>query len=310
VEDEERDIVTVKVERRNRLMSQPARVSSGLQTAPIGQGFGLELSNIDLGAASDAQLREIVDMYRSVSLLVVRDQRLSPDQLVRFASAFGPLESHTREQFCLAGYPTIYILSNKEVNGQRIGVHRDGIGWHTDGTYLEKPLDATLLYALEAPPVGGDTLVADMRSAFASMPSEEQERLRRMNVVHSFVQLIGVLDPEARSVVTEEQRRRTPDVVHPLVLKGADGSESLYLSSGATKAILGMEPEEAGRQLVHNLIAYATDERFVYRHRWREGDVLMWNNRHTLHTATEYDDKAYERLVYRLWVSGPAIPAA
>lgn len=280
-----------------------------LDLKPIGAGLGAEVSGVDLATASDAQLRQIAAIYRGGSVLVVRGQRLSPGALERFGEALGRLENHTREQFTLAGYPTIYILSNKEVDGRRIGVHRDGMGWHTDGSYLAHPLDTTVLYGLETPPVGGDTLLADMRAAFEALPAERQAELRGKRVLHSFVHLIGNLDPEARSVITEEQRSRAPDVVHPLVLRREDGSESLYLSSGSTKEVLGMDPE-AGRQMVRDLIAYATDDRFVYRHVWQEGDVLVWNNRHTMHRATAYDDEAYERLVYRLWVSGEGALAA
>jgi taurine dioxygenase len=280
-----------------------------MRLAPIRGDFGAEVTGLDLTTASDEQLRELVSIYRSVSMMVVRGQTLSPGQLTRFGAAFGQLEDHTREQFTLAGYRTIYILSNKEVDGRRIGVHRDGMGWHTDGSYLANPLDTTVLYALETPPVGGDTLLADMRAAFAALPAHEQTRVRAMQVLHSFMYLMSVLDPEARSVATEDQRQRAPDVVHPLVLKREDGSESLYLSGGSTKAILGMDPEE-GRKLVRELIDYATADRFVYRHVWREGDLLIWNNRYTMHRATGYDDKTYQRLVYRLWISGAGALAA
>lgn len=273
------------------------------QVTPIGDGFGAEVSGLDLATARDAELAEIAALYRAGSVMVIRGQSLTPDQLTRFGRALGPLEDHTREQFTLPGYPTVYILSNKEVDGRRIGVHRDGMGWHTDGSYLREPLDTTVLYALETPPEGADTLLADMRAAFEALPEVERAGIEDKQVLHSFVYLIGQLDPQARSVVTAEQAERAPDVVHPLVLKRPDGSRNFYLSSGSTKEILGEEPE-AGRQRVRDLIAHATQDRFVYRHKWQAGDILVWNNRYTMHRATEYDDKSYERLVYRLWISG------
>ncbi|MGF7149130.1 taurine dioxygenase [Sphingomonas zeicaulis] len=273
------------------------------KVTPIGDGFGAEVSGLDLATASDAELDEIAALYRAGSVMVIRGQSLTPDQLTRFGAALGPLEDHTREQFTLPGYPTIYILSNKEVDGKRIGVHRDGMGWHTDGSYLREPLDTTVLYALETPPEGADTLLADMRAAFEALPEAERAAIADKQVLHSFVYLIGQLDPQARSVVTAEQAERAPDVVHPLVLTRPDGSRNFYLSSGSTKEILGEEPE-AGRQRVRDLIAHATQDRFVYRHKWEAGDILVWNNRYTMHRATEYDDKRYERLVYRLWISG------
>ena len=269
----------------------------------INGGFGSEVSDVDLSTASDAELAEIAALYRRGSVLVVRGQTLAPEQLVRFGQALGYLEDHTREQFTLPGYRTIYILSNKEVDGKRIGVHRDGMGWHTDGSYLARPLDTTVLYALETPPEGADTLLADMNAAYDALGEETRETIRPYQVLHSFVYLIGQLDPEAKSVVTAEQRDRAPDVIHPLVLSRPDGKQSLYLSNGSTKAILGMPPEE-GREIVRELIRHATAEEHVYRHKWQAGDLLVWNNRYTMHRATGYDDQKYERLVYRLWVRG------
>jgi taurine dioxygenase len=269
----------------------------------INGGFGSEVSDVDLGTASDAQLAEIAALYRRGSVLVVRGQTLAPEQLVRFGQALGHLEDHTREQFTLPGYKTIYILSNKEVDGKRIGVHRDGMGWHTDGSYLARPLDTTVLYALETPPEGADTLLADMNAAYDALSDETRDTIRPYQVLHSFVYLISQLDPEAKSVVTAEQAGRAPDVIHPLVLSRPDGKRSLYLSNGSTKAILGMVPEE-GREIVRELIRHATAEEHVYRHKWREGDVLVWNNRYTMHRATGYDDQKYERLLYRLWIRG------
>lgn len=284
-------------------MASASATTQGFEVRPIGRGLGSEVTGIDLATASETTLAELAALYRQGSVLVLRGQDLTPEQLTRFGRALGPLEDHTREQFTLPGYPTIYILSNKEVDGRRIGVHRDGMGWHTDGSYLANPLDTTVLYALESPPVGADTLLADMREAFEALPLEQRDALREKQVLHSFVHLIGNLDPEARSVVTADQRERAPDVIHPLVLPRADGTENFYLSSGSTKEILGQDPEE-GRQLVRDLIVHATQERFIYRHQWKVGDVLVWNNRQTMHRATEYDDKKHQRLVYRLWIAG------
>jgi taurine dioxygenase len=274
-----------------------------MEVSEIKGGFGSEVTGIDVATATNAELADLAALYRKGSVMVVRGQTLTPDQLVRFGEALGALEDHTREQFTLPGYPTVYILSNKEVDGKRIGVHRDGMGWHTDGSYLRKPLDTTVLYALETPPEGADTLLADMHAAYEALDPALRDEVSPYQVLHSFVHLIGQLDPEARSVVTAEQRERAPDVIHPLVLTRDGGKKSFYLSNGSTKAILGM-PEEEGRALVRELIKHATAEAHVYRHKWQPGDLLVWNNRYTMHRATEYDDKKYERLVYRLWIRG------
>jgi taurine dioxygenase len=271
---------------------------------PFAGGMGIELTGLDLSTASDETLEAVAGAHRTASVMLIRNQTLNPDQLVRFGRALGALEDHTREQFTLPGYPTIYILSNKVVDGRRIGVHRDGMGWHTDGTYLSQPLATTVLYGVETPPEGADTLLADMRAAYDALPEDRRRELDDKQVLHSFVHLIENLNPDAKSVVTEEQRQRAPDVIHPLVRKRpGDGARSLYLTSGTSKAVLGMPPQ-AGRDLIRELIAHATQDRFVYRHAWRPGDVLVWSNLYTMHTATPYDDVRYERLVYRLWIKG------
>lgn len=270
---------------------------------PIGNGFGAEITGIDLARASDEELATLARIYRNGSVMAIRGQRLSPDELVRFCQTLGTMENHTREQFTLPGYPTIYVLSNKEVDGKKIGVHRDGLGWHSDGTYLAEPLDTTVLYALEAPPEGGNTMLADMHSAYEALDDAEKAELDQIQSLHSFVFLISQLDPQAQSVVTEDQKQRAPDVVHPLVLERENGARSLYLSSGSIREFVGQDPE-ASRQRVRDLIAHSTQEAFVYNHKWEVGDILLWDNRYSLHRATEYDDTAYTRLVYRLWVNG------
>jgi taurine dioxygenase len=270
---------------------------------------GVMIIGLNVAEATDEELENIARIYRQKSLMVVRGQAaLAPEQLVRFGKAFGDLEDHTRKQFTVPGYPTIYILSNKVVNGERIGVNRDGMGWHTDGSYLPVPLDTTVLYCIEKPPAGADTLIADTRLAFEDLPEAKREKLLQLKAIHSFIHLISRLEPEAQSVITEEQRLGTPDVIHPLVTQRPEnGSLSIYVSNGSTREIIGMSEEES-RILVDELLAHSTQDRFVYRHNWEVGDILIWNNRYTLHRATPYDDKKYERLVYRLWIKHGTAP--
>jgi taurine dioxygenase len=275
-----------------------------VQTSVIGNNFGVEITTGRLQDLTEEQIAEVLALYSRFPVLVFRDQDLSPRDYESFGRRFGDLQDHTRQEFVLPGHPTIYVLSNKIVDGKPIGVHRDGMGWHTDGTYVAKPLETTMLYSLEVPPEGGDTLFADTRSAFADLDEHVKARIREYEVVHSFEHLLTYLDPMARTEITEEQRAANPEVRHPLVITRSDGSEHLYLTLGSSREIVGMDPERS-RALLRELAAHVTQDRYVHRHVWRVGDVVVWNNLCSMHSATAYDDESYTRHVHRLWIKSP-----
>jgi taurine dioxygenase len=273
-------------------------------TKVIGRDFGLEIAGVKVQDLSSDDIGEVLDLYSRYPVLVIRGQELSPDEYEAFGRHFGELQDHTRRQFTLPGHPTIYVLSNKVVDGKPIGVHRDGMGWHTDGTYVAKPLESTVLHALEVPPKGGDTLFADTRSAFADLDEELKGSIRGRNVLHSFEYLVSRLNDVAKSDVTDEQRAATPEVEHPLVITRDDGAEYLYLTLGSARVIVGMD-EADSQALLRRLVDHVTQEQYVYRHRWQQGDVVVWNNLRSMHCATGYDDERYIRHVHRLWIKSP-----
>lgn len=275
-----------------------------MQTKVIGRDFGLEITGVrvqDLGATG---FDEVLALYERYPVLVFRGQEVTADEYEEFGRRFGDLQDHTRQQFVLPGHPTIYVLTNKVVDGKPIGVHRDGMGWHTDGTYVAKPLESTVLYSLEVPDEGGDTLFADTRSAFRDLDDDLKSSIRDREVVHSFEHLMRRLNPEARTEVTEEQRAKNPDVTHPLVITRDDGSEYLYLTLGSSREIVGMT-ESDSLELLQRLVAHATQDRYVYRHVWQPGDIVVWNNLCSMHCATDYDDQRYIRHLHRLWIKSP-----
>ena len=270
----------------------------------IGRDFGLELTGVRLQDLGADEVDTVMDLYSRFPLLVFHDQDLTPDEYLAFGRHFGDLQDHTRQEFVLPGYPTIYVLSNKVVDGKPIGVHKDGMGWHTDGTYVAKPLETTMLYSLEVPPEGGDTLFADTRSAFSDLDDELKDTIRGQDVLHSFEHLLGFLNPTARTDITDEQRAANPEVRHPLVITRDDGSEYLYLTMGSARVVVGMDEEES-QALFRQLVAHVTQDRYVHRHVWRAGDVVIWNNLCSMHCATAYDDDRYVRHVHRLWIKSP-----
>jgi taurine dioxygenase len=269
---------------------------------PLNGPFGAEMTGVDVADCAEDVFRFVEDAFQRHGTMVIRGQRLDAAQLHRFAARFGPLEAHTLRQYTLPGDPFVYVLSNIEENGRPIGVHNEGIGWHTDLTYKQRPPMSTMLYGVVCPPEGADTLIADTCAAYEALPEAERARLADIKVLHSFQILHD--SRVGRAPLTPEQKAATPDVWHPLVRRHPhDGRKALYLGTGTIKAIAGMTVEEA-RALVFGLVDFATQERFVYRHKWRVGDVLMWDNRCTLHTGTLFDDTRYKRLIHRLMIQG------
>ena len=216
---------------------------------------------------------------------------------------FGEPEGHTLQEYTLPGYPNIFVLSNRLVDGKPIGAHNDGIGWHTDYSYKAEPVMSTMLYAVEVPPEGSDTLLADVCAAWNALPPERQHQLDGLVLHHSYQHFMENRD-WGRITLTEQQKADNPDVLHPLVrTHPADGRKALWVSTGTVKQVVGM-PIDEGLALIDELVAFVTQEQFVFRHKWRVGDVLMWDNRCTLHTGTLYYDTRHFRQMHRLWVKG------
>ncbi len=274
-----------------------------LETRELKPGFGAEILGIDLSKSDDATLDSVVDIFNLRGAVLLRSQNMSPDDLVRFIAHFNEPEGHTLQQFTLPGYPNIYILSNKTVDGKPIGAHNDGVGWHTDYSYKEIPVMCTMLYAVEVPPEGSDTLLADMCSAYDALPAERRAKLDNMVLHHSYQHFMENRE-HGRMTLSAELKAENPDVFHPLVrVHPRNGRRALWASTGTVKEIVGV-PNPEGLALVDELVEFITQDRFVYRHKWKVGDVLVWDNRCTLHTGTLYDDKKYDRLMHRLWAKG------
>jgi taurine dioxygenase len=234
---------------------------------------------------------------------LLRDQTLAPEDLLAFIRLFGEPEGHTLQEFTLPGHPFVYVLSNKVVDGRPIGAHNDGVGWHTDYSYKAEPVMATLLYAVETPPEGADTLIADCVAAFDALTPARRAELETLRLHHSYAHFMRTREWGAMEL-SDALKRDNPDVVHPLIrTHPVDGRKALWVSTGTVVEVIGRRGAE-GHALIEELVAFVTQDRFVYRHKWRVGDVLMWDNRCTLHTGTLYDDRRYDRLMHRLWVKG------
>ena len=233
---------------------------------------------------------------------------MSPVRAVAFARRFGPLQIHVLKQFLTTPHPELYVLSNRVVEGRPIGNHKEGWNWHSDLSYLEIPCLGSVLYAREVPPVGADTLFASMYAAYDALDAETRARIDSLRAVHSYAGYYAKAFAD-RAPLTEEQKAATPDVVHPLVRTHPEtGRRSLYVGEDVVREIVGL-PRTEGDALLARLNAHAVSDAFVYRHRWRVGDVVIWDNRSTMHRATPYDDRAYIRVMHRATIQGTDRPA-
>ena len=267
--------------------------------------LGAEITDLDVRNIGDeVSLDAIRAALHKHQLLCFREQQLSPDELVNFTCLFGEMLPHVLQQFSLPENPDIYVLSNIVENGEPLGNRREGFGWHTDLTYMEVPPSYTILYGLEVPSEGGDTLYASLYQAWDALKEEEKDRLRGIRTVHSYPHLYSKrvnVEP-----LTEDQKDQTPDVVQPAVRIHPDtGREGMYINTGDCIGVEGVSLEESNNilEFINELYDF-TINNYSYRHKWKVRDLLIWDNRGLLHTATDYDLDLHRRLIWRTSVVG------
>lgn len=274
---------------------------------PLADALGAEIAGADLSRpGDDAQYEQIHDALLKYSVLAIRDQHITPEEHIAFSRRFGELEIHVLDQYLLPGHPEILLVSNKNVNGKQVGLQDAGNEWHTDLSYQEEPSLGSLLYALEIPPEGGDTLFANMYAAYEALPEAMQSRIEHLTAIHSYSQYHERSKGKrgsSRPAMTAAQKASIPNVLHPLVRTHPEtGRKALYVSPGLTIGIDCMD-EAAGGALLKQLNGHATQPAFVYRHRWRAHDVVFWDNRCTIHLATGYDP-THTRHMHRTTIKG------
>jgi alpha-ketoglutarate-dependent 2,4-dichlorophenoxyacetate dioxygenase len=284
-----------------------------ITVCPVTQAFAAEIGDVDLGQPiAPDDLAAIKDAFTTYAVLIFPEQRLSQDQHLDFARLFGPLETTIavfRKDQALRLRPELSDVSNlapdNEVWGKDARQRMFQLGnrlWHTDSSFKRLPARASLLYARSIAPVGGHTEFADERAAYDALPEATRRRLDGLVAEHS------IFNSRARLGFTnfsDEERYNMPPVPQVLVRTIPEsGRRSLYLASHAGR-ILGM-PDAEGRALIEELVAHATQRQFVYTHRWRVHDLVIWDNRCTMHRGTEFDDLRWKRDVQRATVSDSA----
>ena len=276
---------------------------------PVTERFVAEVTGVDLAQPlSDAAFARILEHFHRYRIVFFRDQKLSARDLAEFGARFGPLEVHHLTDHLLPELPQVRMISNVVNDGKALGAARAGMYWHSDLSYKPRPALATLLYGVECPASGGQTMFADMVSAYAALPEAMKAKIRGRTHVRDRSYRYSEFYPN-RPPLTPEQIAAVPPVEHPMVrVHPVTGELALYISAGSCSHIVGMDVEE-GRRLLRELEDFATQPQFVYSHPWREGDLVVWDNRVTLHCATPCEPP-YRRTMQRVQAVGEQpIPA-
>ena len=270
----------------------------------VGEVDGVNLSDDH----SDGEIGDLRTALMEHGILVFHGQDMSNQQHVRFSQKFGPSEIHTVKQYLLEDFPEIIALANRGDKGTK-PIANGGAYWHSDITYKACPPMGSILYALEIPPEGGDTLYCDMAGAYDALSDEMKERIDGLRAVHSYLPRFMAsrkMDEGFQKdvfVLSEEQKAELAEVVHPIVRTHPEnGRKALFINEGFTVRVEDMD-EDDGKALLSELNAHATQDRFIYAHKWSVGDVVFWDNRVTMHKATEYDNQ-YARRMHRTTVQG------
>lgn len=268
---------------------------------PLSPVLGASISGLDLRRPlPESTRRAVYDAFLRYHVLCFRDQHLTEDEQIAFTEQFGTLERHVASNRG-RNNPLVHIVTNLGPDGKPSGKVAS-TEWHSDKSFRPQPSLATILHALVMPPNGGETCFANMVAAYEALPEQEKAELEGVRVVHSW----ALSQARAGIKVPQEEIDDAPPMSHPLVRTIPEtGRKALFM--GERAVYLEGFPEEAGRARLEQLTAHAVQERFVYRHQWRLGDVLMWDNRCLLHRANpNFDAARYPRVLQRTCLRGAA----
>jgi len=270
-----------------------------LQLHPLSSGLGVEIIGIDLSSdLDDLTFAAIEQAWRDHLILLFRNQALSNEQHVAFSARFGPLDDHRsiprlRDPVVHEILPVV----NQVMGGRKQPVGRQ---WHSDLSTTLQPARASLLRCEEIPPVGGDTMFANMYMAYETLSDTMKDVIDDLWAVHD----LTLAHHNRGRADIDEVRKRTPPVAHPIVrVHPETGRRALYVSEMTTAGIVGMRREEA-RPILDFLFAHCTRPEFVYRHSWKVGDMIAWDNRCTIHLALSDYDIDVTRRMYRTTLLG------
>jgi taurine dioxygenase len=284
--------------------------ADAIDVISIGPALGAEVRAGDLRALDDAAFGRVLRAWHDHSVVLFRGQALSDADLIAFSRRFGDLDwapiQETGRRF-VEGMPEIYIVSNVKVNGEPIGSLGDGEAvWHTDMSYLDMPPKASMLYSLEIPTSGGNTSFCSMYAIYDALPAKLRERIAGLKIKHDGTYNSGGY--VRQGVTPTDDPRTSPGALHPLVCTHPDtGRRMLYLGRRRNAYIGGLEIAES-EALLDELWSYVDLPQFSWEHVWRVGDLVLWDNRCTMHRRDAFDPMQ-RRIMHRTQVKGELRPA-
>ncbi len=276
-----------------------------MKTTPLHAALGVRVEDLDF-ARLDEAAAALSGLLERHQVVLLRDRELSAQEFLAFCGTFGALEVLPEPDKRHPDHPEIFNLTNVRADGSvtppedpQAVFLRGTSRWHTDSSYRAQPCLATALYAREVPPEGGETEFANMVAAYESLEAAERRELEALRAVHSYA-FSRAQNPGRLAPMSREALERLPEVEHPVVRRHPDGCRSIYLG-GHVSHLAGQAVEESRRRV------RAMEERFtalgnVYRHRWQKGDLLIWDNRTTLHRLIPYEIGRHRRSLWRCTV--------
>jgi alpha-ketoglutarate-dependent taurine dioxygenase len=269
--------------------------------------IGAEVRGVDLARpVDDATVAAINRAWLENLVLVFPDQAISDEQQIAFARRFGELEIHPAKDHRSSRHPEIFRVSNVDESGRIVNPESEAWSyinvtwlWHADSSFRQTPSKGSILHGIEVAPEGGETLFCNLYAVYEALPEAMRRRVGALHALHSHDTVL-----EKHKKLTDPGRFDKYDARHPLVCRHPVTQRPfLFLSPHTMAGIEGLSPADSAA-LLEELVGFATQERFVYRHTWRKDDVIMWDNRCTMHAVTAFDNARFRRIMHRTTLAG------
>ena len=270
--------------------------------------FGVEIAGVDVSKPDDGTLRAIAEALYAERLVVLRGQNLTKEQYLAFGRRWGRPIPHVLDHLRMAGYPELMAVGNTEAKDAKDEIRNGAAFWHTDQSYEAVPASVTMLHAILVPETGGETMFADCARAYDALDDNMKARIEGLQARHFYGAGSG-RDGEkiAAPIINEEQERKVPPVLHLIARPHpVTGRKALYAPAGTAFAVEGMA-DEAGRALLTELKNHVLKPEFRTMHKYRVGDLTLWDTGQTLHSAVPIDTPRAEgdkRLLWRISARG------
>jgi len=290
-------------------MTVALKASRVIEVIPTGAALGAMVNGVDLRDLDEEAFARIMQAWHDHSVLLVRGQTLRDQDLIAFSRRFGDLDwapvQENGRRF-VEGLPEIYIVSNVKVNGEAIGSLGDGEAvWHTDMSYLDMPPKASMLYALEVPATGGNTSFCTMYGIYEALPARLKKRIAGLRIKHDGTYNSGGY--VRQGITPTEDPRTSPGAVHPLVCRHpVTGRRMLYLGRRRNAYLVGLDLADS-ESLLDELWSIVDRPEFAWEHVWRVGDLVLWDNRCTMHRRDAFDPNS-RRIMHRTQIKGEQRP--